>query len=36
MRKHLMSFAQVINTSKISSSRGVFNPNPPLLTSLVI
>jgi len=28
MRKQLISFAQVVKFSKISSSRGGFNPNP--------
>jgi len=36
MRKHLISFAQVIKFCKISSSRGGFNPKTtPLRTPLV-
>ena len=35
MRKQLTSFAQVIKFCKISSSRGVLAPTPPLRTPLI-
>jgi len=36
MQKQVISFAQVINFCKISSARGVFNPETPLRTPLLM